>query len=244
MIKKILALSFTLFLIQATASYSQESIDYEQFMGNAKELSNLYRGSAPLNYKFIYTGTYFAYSEEYVQGNVFYNDKLYKNVLLNLNGHLDELYVFVKENGMPVMLNKDFVEKFNLGTRYFVNYKFNGSHAILEDGYYEVLWSDKKDRLIKRVAKKYEERINQSTNLGTGAKVERIFIPMSQYYLLNNNSVKQIKRVAHLKSFYGVSSGAIRKHIRENTLDTKNNKDAAFTSIVKFINSSLLQESK
>lgn len=244
MIKKILALFFLLLAIQITPSYSQESGDYELFMEEAKELSNLYRGAAPLNYRFIYTGTYFAYSSEYVQGNVFYNHKLYKDVLLNLNSHLDELYVFVKENGMPVMLNKEFVERFNIGTRNFINFKFNGTNATLQDGYYEVLWSNNRDRLIKKNRKKYEERVNQTAHIGTDSKVERIFLSSNHYYLLNNRTSKEIKRAAHIRSFYGVSSSKIRKHIRENELDVRHNKDVAFTSIVEFINSSLLPESK
>ncbi|MFA6769859.1 MAG: hypothetical protein WCR71_01640 [Bacteroidales bacterium] len=242
MIKKILAIS--LLLIYFTTSYSQESGDYELFVEEAKELSNLYRGAAPLNYKFKYTGTYFAYSEEYVLGNVFYNDKLYKDVLLNLNSHLDELYVFVSENGMPVMLNKKFVEKFNIDNRDFINFKFNGTEIPLEDGYYEVLWSNSENKLIKKTIKKYEERINHLANLETNSKIERFFLHSDQYYLLKEGSVKEIKRVSHIRSFYGVSGSLIRKHIRDKALDVKHNKDAAFISIVEFVNSFLLPESR
>ena len=244
MIKKILAVTIFLFVMQTTASYSQDSGDYELFMDGAKELSNLYRGAAPLIYRFKYTGTYFAYGQEYINGDVFYNDKLYKNVLLNLNSHLDELYVFVEENGMPVMLNKEFVERFNIGNKKFINFKFEGRNEYLKDGYYEILWSNSKNQLIKKVTKKYEERINQTANLGTGSKIERIFLPSDQYYLFGEKLIKQIKRVAQIRSFYGVSGSSIRRCIRENGLDVRHNKDVAFTSIVEFINSSLLSESK
>lgn len=242
MIKKILAVS--LFLIYLTISYSQKHGDYELFMDGAKEFSNLYRGAAPLNYKFKYTGTYFAYSDKYVYGDVYFNDKLYKDVLLNLNGHLDELYVFAEENGMAVMLNKNFVERFTIGDRHYINLKFRNNNHLLQDGYYEILWCNDTDSLIKKTTKKYEERINQLADLGTGNKIERIFTPSNQYYLLKENLAKQIKRASQIRAIYGVNRGALRKHIRDKELDLRLNKDVAFKSIVEFINSSLLPASK
>ena len=244
MIKKILAVSFSLLVMQTTASYAQGMGDYELFMKDAKGLSNLYRGAATLNYKFKYTGTYFAYSDEFVHGDVLYNDKLYKDVLLNLNSHLDELYVFVKENGIPVMLNKDFVERFRIGDRKYRNFKFSSTNLALEDGYYEVLWSNSSDEFIKKTTKQYEERINLSGSYDQSNKIERLFVPSDKYFLLKDKLAKQIKRTSQIRSIYGVSGGLIRKHIRDNNLDTKHNKDIAFTSIVKFINSSLLPNSK
>lgn len=240
MIKKILAVSW--FLMYITTSYSQTSGDYELFMGEAKGLSNLYRGAATLNYKFKYTGTYFAYSDEFVYGDVFYNDKQYQHVLLNLNGHLDELYVFVEGNGIPVMLNKNFVRDFNIGSRQFRNFKFRDFNLTLEDGYYEILWSNGTDELIKKATKQYEERVNLSSNFEN--KIERIFIPSHKYFLIKDKLAKQIKRTGQIRSFYGVRAGLVRKHIRENQLDARGDKDFAYTSIMEFINSSLLPDSK
>lgn len=145
---------------------------------------------------------------------------------------------------MPVMLNKNFVDRFNIGNRKFIHFRFDDSNILMQDGYYEVLWSDNEEWLIKKTSKKYEERINQVADLGSGSKIERLFTPYNQYYLLKNNLAKQVKRVSQIRSFYGVNSGAIRKYIRENELDVRQNKDVAFPSIVKFINSSLLPESK
>ncbi len=242
MIKKILALSF--FLIQISLSYSQKQEDYDLFVNEAKELSNLYRGAAPLRYNFLFTGTYFAYSEEYIQGDVFYNDKQYKDVLLNLNSHIDELYVLVKESGLPVMLNKDFVKQFNIGDRHFKNLTFKKNNLSLEDGYYEVLWNKDRDWLLKKTIKKYEERINIMAYAQASNKVERVFHNTIQYYLIRDNFAKKIKRASDLRSSYGVSAGELRRYIKEANIEVRHNEDFAFTRILEFINSSLLKDSK
>lgn len=244
MIKKVLVLTFYLFLIQSTALFSQEMGDYELYMNSAKDLSILYRGTAPLNYNFVSTGTYFAYSKEYAKGDLLYNNKLYKDVLLNINSHLDELYLFVEENGMPIMLNKDFVEKFNIGSRNYLHLKFPKNKRSLEDGFYELLWSNGQDSLVKKRKKNYEVRIDQSINLTTESKVQRIFTPIDKYYIFNNELEEQVKRFAHISSFYKVRNSKVRRFIKENNLDVKLNKDEAFKRVVEFINSSLLIDKK
>lgn len=244
MIKKVLAITISLFLLETTALYTQDMGDYELYMDHAKDLSNLYRGTAPLNYNFVSTGTYFAYTKEYTRGDVLYNNKLYKDVLLNLNSHLDELYLFVEESGLPVMLNKDFVVKFNMGNRNYIHFKFKERNISIEDGFYELLWSNGKDSLIKKRIKNYEVRVNQSIDLKTGTELERVFVPIDRYYIFNKKLHRQIKRVTHLNSFYGIKKNKVRKFIKENNIDVKLNKDDAFKQVVEFINSSLLLDKK
>lgn len=216
---------------------AQTGGDYKIFTESAEGYSNLYRGTAPLAYKFTHTGTYYAYSADFMDGIVKYNNKLYSNLKLNLNSHLDELYLFIKHTGRYVVLNKDYVDYFKMGEREFRHIReMKGSKGdMLSPGYYEVLY--KKDDLIlyKKIRKTYAERINQAVNAETKSKVERLFIASFSYYLVKGENVKSIKRVGEIIKLYPSVRKEIRQLIREKNLDQRADRDHAFTEIIKFV---------
>jgi len=232
------SLLLLLLLFTSLKMSAQKSEEYKIFFENADGLSNLYRGPAPLAYRFLHTGTFFAYGVEFLQGEVIFNNKLYVDVKLNLNSHLDELYLYIKDSERYVVLNKDFVDFFTLGERKFVNIKKDSDteQTSPDPGYYEVLYSNSTLRLLKKTKKIYSERINNYSSAATNSKVERIFSPEYSYYLIKGKNVKYVKRLKDIISFLGVKRGDVKPFIREKNLDMRHNKDQSFTEIIKFIN--------
>ncbi len=216
---------------------AQKSEEYKIFFENADGLSNLYRGPAPLAYRFLHTGTFFAYGVEFLQGEVIFNNKLYVDIKLNLNSHLDELYLYVKDSERYVVLNKEFVDFFTLGERRFINIKktLENEKTSPDPGYYEVLYSNSAVKLLKKTKKIYSERINNYSSSSTNSKVERIFSPEYSYYIIKGKDVKYVKRMRDIISFFGVKRGIVKPFIREKNLDLRHNKDQSFTEIIKFI---------
>ena len=226
------------FLLFTTLKMSaQKSEEYKIFFENADGLSNLYRGPAPLAYRFLHTGTFFAYEVEFLRGDVIYNNKLYVDVKLNLNSHLDELYLYIKDSERYVVLNKNFVDFFTIGERKFVNIKRNSedTKSSPEPGYYEVLYSGNAAKLLKKTKKIYSERINNYSSAATNSKVERIFSPEYSYYIIKGKDVKYVKRLRDIISCFGIRRGDVKPLIKEKDLDLRHNKDISFTEIIKFI---------
>lgn len=214
--------------------------DYGRFSAEAEELSNLYRGVAPVQYRFRYTGSCFAYSDEFERGFIIYNGRIYRNVLLNLNCHTDELVVKIEKSGILVKLNKDFVDCFSLGKRVFVNLgrvpagntdvmgiasvsgygNIEGAQEreidkLLPSGYYEVIY-DGELKLLKKIKKVYSERINQSVNVDTGSQIDRYFTTSTSYYLMRDKKLgRQDSGIR--KEIVGVKRKAsLYSSIREN----------------------------
>ncbi len=220
-----LLLLFSIFLCSVNG-FSQAGADFRIFKEEADQFSLLYRGTTPLVYKFLHTGTYYAYTEQYIEGSVVFNNKEYTGVLLNLNSHLDELYVSIPENNRKVMINKEFVSSFRIGERSFIKYK---------EAYYEVLYRDQSTQLLKKIGKSYAERINQAANISTNTKLERLFIGNDSYFILENGARREIKRKRDFASVYSVKRGDVRRVVREKNLDTKHNKDMAYYEIISFV---------
>ena len=96
----------------------QESVDMQ---------SLLYRGRVERRYAYRYQGTYFAYQDKYVKGEVYFNKRHYSDVLINLNSHRDRVSVTKSEGQLPVILDRRYVEWFKMGSRLFVNIE-NGKY--------------------------------------------------------------------------------------------------------------------
>ncbi|HCT95245.1 MAG: hypothetical protein A2X19_10065 [Bacteroidetes bacterium GWE2_39_28] len=234
--KFILASLLYLFL---STLFAQTGEDYKKFIENAEGYSNLYRGTAPLAYKFTHTGTYFAYSPDFQIGTVRYNSKIYTNLMLNLNSHLDELYLFISYSGRYVVLNNDFVESFTMGTKEFHNITLQKGDNTpgLSPGYYEVLYKNDSAKLYKKIKKTYAERINQSASSETNSKLERMFLATNTYHLVKGEKVYGVKRVGDIIRIYPAKRKEIRHLIREKNLDARSNRDNSFAEIIKFVES-------
>ncbi|MDP3398251.1 MAG: hypothetical protein Q8S23_03820 [Bacteroidales bacterium] len=219
--------------------FAQIGEDYNKFTENAAGYSNLYRGTAPLAYKFTHTGTYFAFLPEFQSGTVRYNNKTYTNIMLNLNSHMDELYLFISYSGRYLVLNKDFVDSFTMGTKEFHNIVSQNRENIsgLSPGYYEALYTNSSVKLYKKIKKTYAERINQSASSATNSKLERMFLASYTYHLVKGEKAYTVKRVGDIIRVYPAKRKEIRNLIREKDLDARSNRDNTFSEIIKFVES-------
>lgn len=246
----------------------KQNADYDKFVASAGELSNLYRGAAPVEYRFKYTGTYFAYSDNYEKGNILYDGRIYKNVLLNLNAHNDDLQIKIEKSGLFVTLNKAFVQSFTIGKHKFVNIgrqsnieKFTGDvfssviegmevsniDNLLPSGYYEIVY-DGNLKLLKKTHKTYSERINQSGNAESKTQIERIFSESVTYFLIKEklnykNSMPNEYEAIVIKRKSALISQMKSKRSEVRQFVRKSNidytnKDLLFRSILEFYESS------
>ena len=110
----------------------------EDYQKEAGGLSSLYRGRRQNLYPYRFNGTFFLNTRAFSRGEVLYNGKHYKDVLLNLDAVAMDLIVKPSDAAAGVVLYRDQVAWFRMGKRKFVNLRYLG-YTEADDGFYELL---------------------------------------------------------------------------------------------------------
>lgn len=204
----------------------------ENYIKQVKERASIYSGPTALQYNFLHEGTYYAYDTEFRYGDIYYNKKLYRDVLLNLNSHRDDLIIKHEGSALGVVLNRGNVDWFTMGKRKFINLQ-EGEYESLKSGYYEVL-HDGKDRVLKRIEKRYKDN-----NANTGG-LTRQFDNVSKRYLIKDGNLHEISKVRSLVKLYPEHKHGIRKFISAQSVEFKNKEylDESLAAVMDFIKNS------
>jgi|LSQX01.2.fsa_nt_gb hypothetical protein len=173
----------------------------------------LYNGKIPPAYKQLYEGTYYLESEKYSEGSVEYNGKFYTGVLLNLNAHLDELYIRMPQYYTSSILLKQHVTSFTLGDKEFIQIKKENWPQAPDEGYYRVLYSGKDISILKKTIK----RMNNTT-AASESKASHVFSESNYYYLLWNGVFHSLKGKSSFLKIFRNKRSVINHFIRENKL--------------------------
>ncbi len=187
--------------------------------------SPLYNGEIPPLYSMLYEGTYYLESDAYYPGTVYYNGKLYVDMLLNLNVHRDELYVMIPEYNSSSVLLKAHVESFTMGDMHFINIVKEKWPKAPDQGYFRVLYSGNYISLLKRTIK----RMNSST-AANDRKVAYAFEESTSYYIVKNGVFYPVKRKSSVLQVLPGIRKELNRHIREEKL--KFGKDEREASLI------------
>ena len=136
-ITKLLA-SAAILLCCAATLRAQNGDPLEAYQQDAGGLSTLYRGKLQKVYPFRFNGTYYLDSRAFRKGDLLYNGKYYKDILMNIDAYSQELVVRPQATSSGVVLYRDEVAWFRFDNRLFVNLRYLGYDKAPE-GYYEVL---------------------------------------------------------------------------------------------------------
>lgn len=196
----------------------QESVDMQ---------SLLFRGRVERRYAYKYQGTYFAYQDKYVKGEVYFNKRHYSDVLINLNSHRDRVSVTKSEGQLPVILDRRYVEWFKMGSRLFVNIE-NGKYQELNGGYYEVLFDDGEKRLLKKIYKEYKELLERDV-------VEREFLSKIDYYLVTGGKAEKVHGKKSFAKLFPQSKKDIKRVNREAPFAVKEDKDLLYKAYMEVV---------
>lgn len=225
--------ALTIFLLTPLISLSQPRENFASFMKEAGMNSVLFRGSAPMAYEFRYTGTYFAYSPEFLPGELTYNNKKYYNVVINLNSHTDDLLLKYHGSVIMVAVNREFVDDFVIGKRRYVNFREDSRPGAPAPGYYEVVHSST-DTLLKKIRKQYKEEIPQTLS-GNERTMNRYFKQVEEYFLLKDGRWIQVKNRKSLLNAYAEFKRDISHFTREAGLNFYENRDESFAAVMKYV---------
>lgn len=172
---------------------AQDYSEYYRFAEEAKEKSMIYRGRQAPIYNFPADGTFYWADTKFINGDVLYNGKLYRDVLLNLDANLGILLVKQSE-GMPaVSVDNNYVSWFSIDGDFFLNREG-------ELGYWQVIHEGEEAQLYKKITKVLHR--NSSGSLANATDIETYgepryvfrFQERTEYQLLKDGETITIKQ--------------------------------------------------
>ncbi len=188
--------------------------------------SPLYNGKIPPEYRMLHDGTYFLESGEYYTGTVVYNGKRYVDIQLNLNAHLDELYVKIPMYNSITILLKAHVESFSMDNMKFVHIVRDLFPRAPETGYYRVLFSGDEIMVVKKTKK-----LMNSATPDVEMTVTHVFNESNSWYIVRDGIFHPVNRKASVLRVLRDKRKDLNRYIRENKLGFgKEDRDASLAS--------------
>ncbi len=193
----------------------------------------LFRGVTPLKYVFLFGGIYYAYSEDFEEGELYYHGKYYSGVKLNLDAHRDHLLAQVPGSFINVVLDSEWVEWFTYGKKRFIHVSQDDYNGVLASGFYEVLY-DGEGTLLKKNEKKLDENVDKNLREGSYA---RKFYSANRYYLVKDGEITYISGVKSFAGMYKEQKKGIRQFIKKQhrSFTRKENIDESLVKVMSFI---------
>ena len=190
MVKKLALLAALLGLALGAAAQDPESA-----------YSGIFRGKLPGIYPYKYNGTYFWDRKEFLRGDVLYNGKLYRDVLMNVDAARQELQVRPLEKASAMVVFGDQVAWFTMGPKQFVNLRYIG-YPEAPEGFFEVL-RDGESPLLRRVEKTLRFDGSNGGLLLIGYEDPEFDVTIPNFFSLK-------------ETFYALEKGQLRKIGKRN----------------------------
>lgn len=188
------------------------------FRQEAAGASILYRGRQTYAYSIRHNGTFWWASSVFMPGEVFYNGKIYHDLLLNVDAVRQDLVVQSPAGQGGKVLAREFTAWFTLGGRHFVNLNLQ-SGPQAPPGYWEVL-HDGKTLFLRQVTKTLQKDYNGAKQqmIGEGEpydlRVHETFVRDVAYCLLTETGrLVPVRSKSQIRNQFPALRKEIRRHI-------------------------------
>lgn len=188
---------------------------------SAQQTSTIYRGRGRSPFPYKFNGTYYLDSRKFSQGDILYNGKVYRGILLNLDAYGMEVETKPGENEREVILDPSQVVWFTMDGRRFVNLRYLGYDSapegfleIVKDGVSPILrYSRKVSRADASGGATNMEDLDGNYTEG----VENYFESSQTWYSLENGILRKISR-RRMKNRMKEASNPSESPLREGLL--------------------------
>ena len=177
---------------------------YGEYVKTAGSKAVLYRGRLPEKYLYTFNGTPFWESKTFQEGEVKYNGKLYRDVLLNIDACRMELLCRYSYDVSPIVLNRQDVQYARLGGRLFINLN-NIGYKDAPEGYFEVI-KDGEAPVLRQIKKVYRTDAHDHNGADIGyidsnykENIANYFRQEEKFYTLKEGAVKRISKRTAVK---------------------------------------------
>ena len=193
----------------------------EDYLVKMERDAVIYRGPVALKYPFLFEGSTYVFSDEFLEGNVRYNGKTYYRALLNLDAHRDELCIRLPESGVVVVLSKELVKEFSLGEKRFI--KCLWEDEDLKDTYCQVLYSGNVT-VLKKIEKDFYLRDG----------ISQVVYEKVKYYLVKDGVPYLIRKKKDLSKLYREDKKRLNSAM-DSLEDSVADKDEFYARVGAFI---------
>ena len=166
----------------------------------SQETPTLYRGRLPYYYNYKYNGTPFWQSKNFQKGDIFYNGKLYKGVLMNIDAFHQEVQVREDILSTPIIIYTEQVAWLKIGKQFFVNLRYLG-YEDAPVGFFEVDADGKSEAYVHQVLKTFRSSTTSVNGDPIGYEdpdydynVTNYFAYKVKYYEVSESEVKSVKK--------------------------------------------------
>lgn len=226
-----LIISFFLFNCLYPASLNGQDSSAENIIAPAESYSNLTLLNGRIwhnRYSNVQGDPYFL-SDQFLQGSVYFNGNLYRNIDLRLDIYNDELLLRTPDKPI-IMMNKEMVDSFDLfidnGSHHFVN-AGNDKSANL-NGYVHVLYNGSSALYVKYYKVIYP--------LAAEGRYD-LFQQEHRIFLRTPSGIVPVKRKKELLRLLGKGEKEINDFMRRNRIRVNWKNPGTFVPLAKYFDS-------
>jgi hypothetical protein len=171
-------------------------------------------------------GHAFVFSEDWRKGTICYDGICYHDISFKYDVHHQELVVMSPKSA-SVRLFSERIQRFNFSDSIFVRHSPD-QDQVLKAGFYRQLETGSITILV-HYQKIIQEKIVQVT-------LERSFISLNSYYALKGGKYYLINSKKSLLSLFGDKRQAVTRHLKQQKVKYKHDKEKAIVLAAKFYN--------
>jgi hypothetical protein len=212
--------------VQAKSQKPSDSIDS---MGVAVqgETPAIYNGRVFYGYPLI-TGHAFFSTNSWQKGSVLYDGIWYHDI--NMMYDINQQVLNIQHPTLiPIQLFSERVKQFNIGDQVFVRLMADKDNGI-KKGFYQ--------QLVEGNVTIYASRIKRIEETMTNMTLEKKFAQVNSYYVFKDGKYQLIKNQNSLLDLLRDSRQAIIRHLKQQDLRFRDNKEKAIVQIAEFYNQS------
>lgn len=219
-------------LASACFAHAQTSEIISHYMAESDVYAPIYNGKIPPAYSYDVEGTFFLESLDHYKGSLVYDGKLYTDLVLNLNVHLDELYISKPGKRISSIVAKEFVSSFTLGDMQFEQIRKEEEPGVPQSGYYQVLFKGQHVKMLKRTRKLY------GSNTPQEGHASHIFTAATTYYVVCDGIYTPVKNKGSFLGALASQKKQLKQFIKDNALDfSKGQRDITFARCAAYFDS-------
>lgn len=189
--------------------------------------SRLYRGDAYEFYDVFAIGNpYYRDSLAFKNGTVKYDGIIYKNIPLLYDLYRQVLVTYLYDNYSKVALISDIVTEFDLRGHHFINFIPDERNQKMDNGFYDELYNNKLQVLVKRIKTRQEESLT----------AKKIFYEKTTYYLKKDGIYYTVNNKGQLLDVLSDKKKELKKYIKEKHIDYPDDRDRALLMLVTYYN--------
>lgn len=170
----------------------------------------------------------------FIYGSLLYNEQPYFDISLKYDVLADELLAKNLEviNAPITLLNKQFVDQFELNGHQFRNLEFNLKEDKRITGFFEILLENKGISVFKKHTKKISRIVDE--------EVTYEFKNQFTHYILYNDTYYQLKKVNSLVSIFPEYKTLLKSSFKRYSNFRKTDPDTYLLSIISDLNKLIL----